>query len=176
MHKLIIAFLFTLYASYSLAGSNPLGLEFGKSVTNQATGKYSLSNYNYEIDEVAGGKIYFVPGDQVDLYGVENAEIIYDKGDGIEAGKLVSMNLNFKRVSFSYLFNELSKKYKAISKEESFLGKDKAVFQNGNIIITLVSKTFSGYTAKLYYSTEDYMKLIDNEDPEKEKEKLINSL
>lgn len=159
--SLILVILF--FSIVSHANPKPLGLELNKSTLEEVKEKYKITGK--EVNKWNGTN-YYIDTKTIDFKNVSEALIICNDNDIVQAVILVMSKNNFNE-----LLGMLSEKYKLKEKEIPFVGNKKAVFIDGDCIISLDSPHLNFDMELSYITNEFHKKYLDKLQKEKQLEK-----
>lgn len=159
--NLLISLLFAPFLAYS--DPTPFGLEIGKSTIDDVKNKYSTEDIG--VNKYSNGEMYDIDVSDIKFDGLQKATVIFSQD-----GKLLAVLTTLSKEKFDYLLNNLSQKYKLISKKVLFVGDKSAKFIDGNTDITLDAPHMS-FTMDMNYINKDLWKSYKNKSSNEQKEK-----
>lgn len=138
-----------------MAEPSPFGLEIRKATVSDVKAKYNAKKTG--INKYSNGEVYGLDVSGINFEGLQEATLIFG-----QEGKLLAVLTKLPKNKFDYLLNNLSAKYKLVSKQIPFVGNKSAKFVDGNTDITL-DAPHMGFGMEMNYVNKDLLKSYYNQ-------------
>jgi hypothetical protein len=138
-----------------MADPAPFGLEIGKATISDVKAKYSAKKTG--VNKYSQGDMYELDVSGISFDGLQEVTLIFS-----QEGKLLAVLTKLPKNKFDYLLNNLSGKYKLVSKQIPYVGNKSAEFVDGNTDITIEAPHMS-FEMVMNYINKDLWKSYNNQ-------------
>ena len=151
MCKLLITTILMFTTCVLHASPSPFGLEIGKTTIKEVKEKYQTKQAG--INNYSDGEMYDVSGIEFD--GLKQTRIIFSQD-----GKLLAVICTFPKDKFNSLLDNLSEKYRIISKSIPFVGDKYVEFAEDNTLIILNAPHMS-FSMEMTYIDKELQQIFE---------------
>jgi len=151
----------------SFADPSPLGIQIGSTSASTFLKKFKAKYTG--INKYSMGKMYEVSKDNLNMDGIRDALIIFDKDE-----KAVGVILTGSKNYFDYYNNILKGKYSLVKSNIPFVGDKYAEYKDGNTSISIKAPHMS-FDMEIYYIHKSLNDAFERVTKQEEQQKLKNN-